>query len=1011
MGKIEVVSASAGSGKTTRVAGELRRRIQEGTARPEAVVATTFTNKAADELKERARTELFRAGLNDEALRLEAARIGTVNSVCGRLVSDFAFELGLSPELRVIDEDQARVALRRVISLVVTESEREELAVLGRRLNDFSWQRDVERLLTLARTNLLTVTQLKTSGRRSEEQLVAHLPSPDGDAEGRDLAFRDALEAALVGVDPSDETAATRGAVSRIHEALAPLRVGPAPWSAWAKVKAVKPGKKSEPAFVRAKELAVEVDSHPRLRADLSRAIQLVFDLVVRTLTHWQDEKAALGVVDFVDQETLALEVLMNPAFAARLSSQLDLVLVDEFQDTSPLQLRLFTRLAELAKASVWVGDQKQAIFGFRGTDPALMDAAIDSVLGGKEPETLRESFRSRAPLVELTSNLFAKAFAGHGLPEQRVRLTARAGDDARLGSPLVQWKLVGKNREQYLSALAQGVVGLLNDESVLVRDRVDGALRRARAGDVAVLCRKNADGQALARLLAGRGLAATVKRTGLLLTPEARAAVLALRLFIDERDHLAAGELARLLLHPDDPEGWLCRALTRPDGQPHFAGAAFHEGIAQARTGRPVAGPLAALDAAMEGIGLWGLLPRWGDSARRLANLDALRGHAVDYVSRADADGSAATPAGLLAWFEVLEAEALDSQARLPGADAVVISTWHAAKGLEWPVTVLALVGGERPLARFGFAVRTTAQAFSLEDPLEGRWVRYWPNPFHPSQTTELRARLERAPDAQREQDESNKQELRLLYVGWTRARDRLVLARADGEWMVEGLEVPSGECVAIEASEVEPATPRADEAVATSGPREHPAAYASASTLEGRALGTPEVFTLGERLLITGEVDMANFGQAVHGFLAVDRVTAAKALRTQWARQSLEQWGESGAIRAEQLLERSEALAKWADRVAPGARWHRELPLEHALPGGTVVRGVADLVLETAAGFWIIDHKSFPGEDAVGLERARKHGGQLEAYAAALSAAWNKPCLGRVIHLAVLGKVVHWV
>ena len=56
MKKIEVVSASAGSGKTTRVAGELRRRIEEGGVRPEAVLATTFTNKAADELKERART-------------------------------------------------------------------------------------------------------------------------------------------------------------------------------------------------------------------------------------------------------------------------------------------------------------------------------------------------------------------------------------------------------------------------------------------------------------------------------------------------------------------------------------------------------------------------------------------------------------------------------------------------------------------------------------------------------------------------------------------------------------------------------------------------------------------------------------------------------------------------------------------------------------------------------------------------------------------------------------------
>ncbi|MFX6035901.1 UvrD-helicase domain-containing protein, partial [Acinetobacter baumannii] len=84
--------------------------------------------------------------------------------------------------------------------------------------------------------------------------------------------------------------------------------------------------------------------------------------------------KRTLGAVDFSDQEVLLLSVLRDTEeVRAALAGELDLVMVDEFQDTSPLQLALFVELAKLAKRSVWVGDPKQAIYGFRGTDARLI--------------------------------------------------------------------------------------------------------------------------------------------------------------------------------------------------------------------------------------------------------------------------------------------------------------------------------------------------------------------------------------------------------------------------------------------------------------------------------------------------------------------------------------------------------------------------------------------------------------------------------------------------------------
>src|SRR5690606_11230528 len=145
---------SAGSGKTYRLATVLHDAIANASARPDAVLATTFTNRAAAELKERTRTRLLQAGRAEDAHRLGAARIGTVNAVCGRLVADFAFELGLAPNLRVIDEQAAAVALRQAMSRVVTAADAERLADVKRRFDDkWEWQRDVERIVTLARAN------------------------------------------------------------------------------------------------------------------------------------------------------------------------------------------------------------------------------------------------------------------------------------------------------------------------------------------------------------------------------------------------------------------------------------------------------------------------------------------------------------------------------------------------------------------------------------------------------------------------------------------------------------------------------------------------------------------------------------------------------------------------------------------------------------------------------------------------------------------------------------------
>src|SRR3546814_3274113 len=101
--------------------------------------------------------------------------------------------------------------------------------------------------------------------------------------------------------------------------------------------------------------------SHPRLREDVERFIRTIFACAADGLDAYQSWKAARGLVDFTDQEALALQVLSDPKLRARVRERVERVFVDEFQDSSPLQVALFKTLSEIVDASTWVGDPKQA--------------------------------------------------------------------------------------------------------------------------------------------------------------------------------------------------------------------------------------------------------------------------------------------------------------------------------------------------------------------------------------------------------------------------------------------------------------------------------------------------------------------------------------------------------------------------------------------------------------------------------------------------------------------------
>jgi ATP-dependent helicase/nuclease subunit A len=161
-----------------------------------------------------------------------------------------------------------------------------------------------------------------------------------------------------------------------------------------------------------------------------------------------------------------------------------------------------------------------------------------------------------------------------------------------------------------------------------------------------------------------------------------------------------------------------------------------------------------------------------------------------------------------------------------------------------------------------------------------------------------------------------------------------------------------------------------------------------------------------LGERLALPGGVDMTHLGEAMHAFLAADRPEETPDHRRALARRLLDRWGVPVVADAV-LVEAGDRLWRAVARHWPGASWRTEVPV-HGRLGLQRVSGRLDLLLETAEGLVILDHKSFPGPHDEWHARALEHAPQLMLYRQLVEAAARRPVTGTLIHMPVVGTLL---
>ncbi len=804
---IRIISAGAGSGKTYRLTSEMVDLLKSG-LRAGGIIATTFTKKAAAELQERVRVRLLEAGMTEQADALTNALIGTVHGLGVKLLKRFAYEAGVSPEVDIIADEDQQVLFNQSLATVLTEERVERMEALCARfgLNDndyFDWRNEVRQLTEVARANDFSEEVLE---RSKQQSFKSFLPFLGEVADRSPEAFNEGL-AALLGdtitrlENNEDGTKTTQTAVNKLKGLQRELRLrGWLSWPDWARIAKLKVGAKSRDDAEELIDFAARHDTNPAFHQNIRDFIYQLFDIAISAIREYDRYKKQRGLIDYTDMEVLVKQLLDQESVREVLSEELDLLMVDEFQDTSPIQLEIFLKLSRLAPHSIWVGDPKQSIYGFRGADPRLMQAVIEAV-GGVAPDDIQtHSWRSREDIVYAANALFTKAF--DFLPEEQVALqpkrTKTATEDSlnednepiEVDDALMHWHFVydGEGRRQpgkpwMENCIAEAIVQLLNGKKYIL-PKGEKEYRLARPGDIAVLCRSNNDCQAVAEALARAGLRTAISRAGLLDTAEATLILACLKYLLNRRDSLSIAEI--LLLG----EGWRTEQIIEhrldylePDQENNSREAwAFDQPLIrrleELRDEVIELSSAEMLDQLLESLDLRRVIISWGNPQQRLDNVDVLRRFALQYEEACNRMHSAASLGGFLLWLGEQARREEDKQGSGEGPDAVNVLTYHRSKGLEWPIVVCHSLEKRLRSDIWGIEIVPETDEVDLDNVLGNRWLRYWVNPYdRQNKNTPVDNRLSESTAQTEKDEESRREEARLLYVGMTRARDYLIL------------------------------------------------------------------------------------------------------------------------------------------------------------------------------------------------------------------------------------------
>ena len=516
-----ILDAGAGTGKTTVLLSRILETILTGKSDLDHIVAITFTEKAAGELKVRLRFELEQAlkqtgGAAEKRVRqavsdIERAQVTTIHAFCAALLHERPVEAGVKPDFDVLDELGADLMIDRVWrEWLATEMEKgppplaamlrdgiehEALRAPAKFLLD---HRDViDRLPSPVEENMDRLRQLFATSLVRLGQLQRSCEDAADLAHSEIELLRKHCEE-LSALDPN---ACRDYLLSRVQ-----VRGHVGNQKNW----------KTKDALEETRAVLRRLQEQ---QADFAAACRHNLTVeIVRWLTgfieRYEKTKAESGSLDFFDLLYRCRNLLKDDKrVRGYFQQRFDLILVDEFQDTDPLQIEILFFLGEESpRADNWntvklrpgklflVGDPKQSIYSFRRADVEAYHEAKEILTLQGEALPLSLNFRSRPAVINWVNGLFSKLIQppdeGSYQPRYQPIVSSREREQGPsvYALPLAPQISLGEKKAADLRAAEARTVAAFLRETLAqrwkVRDPRTGEQRLLRYGDVAILFR-----------------------------------------------------------------------------------------------------------------------------------------------------------------------------------------------------------------------------------------------------------------------------------------------------------------------------------------------------------------------------------------------------------------------------------------------------------------------------------------------------------------------------------------
>ncbi len=810
------VEAGAGAGKTTSLVKRIVALVASGIDIT-TIAAITFTEKAAAELRHRLRNELEREAnkradsldglVYERALdRLDHAPIGTLHAFARRILNEFPIEAGLPPGFTVLDELESNLAFderwEELLDSLLAEASPARGALAGgasfvqlckfrnfglnkalrRVANDFHDNWDlVEERVNLDAPPVWELTKSHIDELMMRVDRLANTSCPPTDKQNDHLAKLVSGSHALRTISSLSARLAQLDAIAKLAKAVG--RGG---------------NKANWKRFCSETDLANLRAEAEQLAHDVSAITDAAYEyrkaLVGAILGGWVLQsavgRAADGTLEFHDLLVLARRLLAHNAdVRAQLHERYQRVLLDEFQDTDPIQLAIAVRLTAAPDAPAHdlngrdlkplpgrlfiVGDPKQSIYRFRRADIAQYLSASQQL--GSEDAQLTANFRSSKAVIHWVNHVFAEAitFVENVQPRYQALDVARQGSvdhgTVTILGRTAHGDIAGRGganviRQREAEEVVAAVQTALSESwQVGCRDEHGHPqLRACRPGDITILLPSRTPLPALEAALREAEMPYRAENSSVVyVTKEIRHVLMALRAADDSSDALALAAALRSPLYGcSDVELYEWKRA----GGAWSTHAPAPSGFEQHRVARGIAHLRSLADRSIVSSPA-DLIAALVDERRLLdAALDDVdardvwrRVRFVVEQARAWSDAGGHGLRRYLAWarLQAIEARAADTILPEHDHDAVRIMTVHAAKGLEFPITIVA--------------------GLSTQPKRAGGYSVVWPNDtwtmasLHDNVFDQFQPVDEQMSDAERR---------RLLYVACTRAVDHLVVS-----------------------------------------------------------------------------------------------------------------------------------------------------------------------------------------------------------------------------------------